>query len=199
MAVGAFFVYMLIVMGASIFASGWDMITGAIAEGSWGNFSPVSILIFLIISGPFLLGAAIFSFAIIKNSDDLKMEQIFWGFKTFPRALVTAILMFIFILLWMLLLIIPGIIASIAYAQTFYIIAEDKDINPIDALRKSKAMMKGYKWKYFLLQLRFLGLTLLCIVFTFGIGLLWLVPYINITFAHFYLELKANETNSIEE
>lgn len=199
MAVGALFVYSLIALSVSMFGTGWDMITGAIAQGPWDQLSPVSSLLSLIITGPFTLGIAIFVLALITNSDDFKMEQIFWGFRTFPKAFVTYLLMFIFIVLWTLLLVIPGIIASLAYSQTFYLLADDKDITPMDALRKSKAMMKGYKWKLFALQLRFLGLTLLCLVFTFGIGLLWLMPYMSVTYGHFYLELKESYESSIEE
>ena len=97
--------------------------------------------------------------------------------------------MAVFILLWMLLLIIPGIIAALAYSQTFYILAEDESIGAMDALKKSKEMMNGYKWKYFCLSLRFLGWVLLCIL-TLGIGFLWLAPYVEVSYAHFYEELK---------
>lgn len=64
--------------------------------------------------------------------------------------------MVIFIFLWTLLLVVPGIIAAISYSQTFYIIAEDSSIGPMDALRKSREMMDGYKWKYFEMGLVFL-------------------------------------------
>ena len=103
--------------------------------------------------------------------------------------------MILFIFLWMLLLIIPGIIASIAYSQTFYILAEDDTIGSMDALRKSKEMMNGYKWKYFCLVLRFVGWFLLCIL-TFGIGFLWLSPYIQVSYAKFYEDLKTNQAVS---
>jgi uncharacterized membrane protein len=99
--------------------------------------------------------------------------------------------MTIFIILWTLLLIIPGIIMSLAYSMTFYILADNPDINPIDAIRKSREMMYGYKWKIFCLNLRFIGWGFLCI-FTMGIGLLWLLPYMSVSFAKFYEEAKAN-------
>ncbi|GHT57847.1 hypothetical protein FACS18945_2990 [Bacteroidia bacterium] len=97
---------------------------------------------------------------------------------------------------WSLLLIIPGIIAAISYSMTFYIIADDPAISAMDAINKSKKMMYGYKMKYFCLSLRFLGWALLCIL-TLGIGFLWLMPYIQVTFAKFYDDLKAANTEEV--
>jgi uncharacterized membrane protein len=99
--------------------------------------------------------------------------------------------MFVFIILWMLLLIIPGIIAALSYSMTFYIIADDETMDAMEAIDKSKAMMDGYKWKYFCLALRFVGWALLCLL-TLGIGFFWLMPYMQVTNAKFYEDVKAN-------
>jgi uncharacterized membrane protein len=55
-------------------------------------------------------------------------------------------------------------------------------------------MMYGFKWKYFCLALRFLGWAILCL-FTLGIGFLWLIPYMQVSFANFYDDVKANQAN----
>ena len=144
----------------------------------------------LIISGPFAIGLAVFSLSISRNQD-AKLEQIFRGFNNFGTALGAYLLMILFILLWMLLLIIPGIIAAISYSMTFYILADDNSIGAMDAIDKSIKMMDGYKWKYFCLGLRFLGWALLCIL-TLGIGFLWLMPYMQVSMAKFYDDVKAN-------
>jgi uncharacterized membrane protein len=73
--------------------------------------------------------------------------------------------------------------------MTFYIIADNESIKAEDALRKSKSMMEGYKLKLFNLCFRFFLLALLCIL-TLGIGFLWLIPFINITMAKFYDDIK---------
>ena len=91
----------------------------------------------------------------------------------------------------MLLLIIPGIIAALSYSMTFYILADDNSIGAMDAIKKSKKMMDGYKWKYFCLGLRLLGWALLCVL-TLGIGFLWLIPYAQVSVAKFYDDVKAN-------
>ncbi|MFA6103135.1 MAG: DUF975 family protein [Victivallaceae bacterium] len=101
-----------------------------------------------IISGPMALGTAIFALALSRRQNP-QIWQILTGFKRFWTALCASVLMFIFILLWALLLIVPGIIAAIAYSMTYYILADNPDIGVPEAIRRSKAMMTGNKWKYF--------------------------------------------------
>lgn len=97
-------------------------------------------------------------------------------------------------LLWipfMLAAIIPAIIAQFRYAQTYYILNDFTGVGPLEAIRRSKQMMVGNKWKLFCLQCRFIGWSLLCIL-SLGIGFLWLVPYIMTSTAQFYLDVKAS-------
>jgi uncharacterized membrane protein len=175
LAIGTFVVYMLISVVLQVIP-----VVGTIAP--------------LIISGPFALGLAVFSLS-ISRKQDAKLEQIFQGFNNFGTALGAYLLMILFTFLWMLLLIIPGIIAAISYSMTFYILADDNSIGAMDAINKSKKMMDGYKWKYFCLGLRFLGWALLCIL-TLGIGFLWLMPYMRVSMAKFYDDVKANSLTS---
>lgn len=144
----------------------------------------------LILAGPFALGAAIFSLH-VSRGEEYRTEQVFDGFKYFGNALVTYLLMILFIFLWLLLLIIPGIIAALSYSMTFYILADNPTLEASAALAQSKKMMDGYKLKLFTLQLRFVLLTFLS-VFTLFIGLLWLVPYMHITIARFYDDIKGS-------
>lgn len=152
------------------------------------DYYPMIALGTLLITGPMTLGLAYFSLSIARDQN-AQLQQIFDGFNNFGTALGAYLLMFIFILLWMLLLIIPGIIAALSYAMTFYIIADDPNIGPLDAIDKSKQMMKGYKMKLFLMFLMFLGMALLCIL-TLGIGFLWFIPFANVTLAKFYMDIK---------
>jgi uncharacterized membrane protein len=155
------------------------------ATGSLHTFANI---ISLLIGGPFALGAAFFSLAIARNKE-ARLEMIFAGFNQFTTSMVAYLLMVLYVVLWSLLLIVPGIIAALSYALTFYIIADDPDIKAEDALRKSKTMMDGHKLKLFYLCLRFFLLALLCIL-TLGIGFLWLVPLVNVTMAGFYDDVK---------
>lgn len=157
--------------------------------GSFGAWPKEGGLIGLLIAGPMMLGAAIYSLA-ISRSEEARLEMIFDGFRDFGNALGAYLLMLLYIILWLLLLIVPGIIAALSYSMTFYIFADDKSLKPGDLLRASKKMMDGYKEKLFYLWLRFLLLALLCIL-TLGIGFLWLIPYVHVTMAKFYEDIKS--------
>ncbi len=147
-------------------------------------------LLGLFISGQMSLGIAMFSLSFSRD-EDARLEQIFDGFKNYGTALGAYLLMSLYIFLWMLLLIIPGIIAALSYSMTFYIIADEPTIGVSAALEKSRKMMDGYKWKYVCLSLRFFGWMLLCIL-TLGIGFFWLIPYMHISMAKFYDDVKQN-------
>jgi uncharacterized membrane protein len=153
-----------------------------------GSFLTISSTLTLIIGGPLALGAAIFSLSISRGKE-ARLEQLFLGFNNFANAVITYLLLLVYIFLWMLLLIVPGIIAALGYSLTFYILADDPQIKPQDALKKSKSMMDGHREKLFYLCLRFLLLAILCIL-TLGIGFLWLIPYVHVTMAKFYDDVK---------
>jgi uncharacterized membrane protein len=153
-------------------------------------FFPPSGLLILLITGPMNLGLIIFFLSLARN-EGAQLEQMFFGFKRFGTALGTYLLMVILTFLWTLLLVVPGIIAAFSYSLTFYILADNENISPMDAIDKSKAMMYGFKAKLFRLYLRFFGWALLCIL-TLGIGFLWLVPWAQVTMAKFYDDVKSD-------
>lgn len=174
-------------------------------KGKWTIAIPAFLIIFIIsmvlgfiplvgqivsmlIAGPLVLGAAILSLN-ISRGQEVEVGQIFNGFNDFGRALLAYILMAIFILLWALLLLIPGIIAAISYSMTFYILADNPSVTANEAINMSKKMMYGYKMKMLGLSLMFFLLGILCI-FTLGIGFLWLYPYMQVTMAKFYEDIK---------
>ncbi len=154
-------------------------------------------LLSLLIAGPMMLGAANFALS-ISRGQDARVELIFSGFKYFGTAILTYLLMILFIILWMLLLIVPGIIAALSYSMTFYLLADNPSLKAMEALDLSKEMMDGHKWQLFYLCLRFFLLGLLCIL-TLGIGFLWLVPYAHVTMAKFYDELKRVNTSTAQQ
>jgi uncharacterized membrane protein len=77
-----------------------------------------------------------------------------------------------------------------------YIIADTDTIGPLEAITKSKEMMRGNTWKLFCLYFRFFGWALLCIL-TAGIGFLWLVPYMQVCMAKFYDDVKGPQPAAV--
>ncbi|MBB6175718.1 MULTISPECIES: DUF975 family protein [Anoxybacillus] len=113
------------------------------------------------------------------------MFTVYQNGKLSLKLIVTSILFGIFVFLWSLLLIIPGIIKTLSYSQAFFLLKDHPEYGALQAISESKKRMRGYKGKLFLLYLSFIGWGLLAII-TFGIGFLWLVPYVYTSLAAFY-------------
>ena len=91
--------------------------------------------------------------------------------------------------IWSLLFVIPGIVKAIAYSQLFFVLAENPTLSPAKAMNLSKILTQGHKMDLFVQALSFIGWILLCSL-TCGIGYLWLIPYMEQTYANSYLALK---------
>ena len=137
-----------------------------------------------VISGPLAFGLAHFILSFIRN-EEFEVPQLFDGFKQFSRTFTVTVLIAIFVVLWSLLLIVPGIIAALRYSQTFFILKDNPEMSPQQAIKESMRLMNGYKMKLFTLGLSFIGWALLGCV-TLGIGFLWIAPYIETSMAIFY-------------
>ena len=101
-------------------------------------------------------------------------------------------LMELFVFLWTLLLIVPGIIKGLAYSMTVFILQDNPELSAYDAIKCSEKMMMGHKWELFVLYLSFIGWFILACL-TLGIGLLWLTPYVEMSLCEFYEDLKAEQ------
>ncbi|KEK25480.1 DUF975 family protein [Bacillus gaemokensis] len=150
----------------------------------------VDIVVMLII-GPLTLGAYYLVLNAIREKE-VRIGQLFRWFtdgNKFIKSFLTYLLVYIYIALWTLLLIIPGIIKSFSYSMTYFILNDHPEYSMNQAITESRRMMDGHKMDYFLLCLSFIGWFLLSIV-TLGIGFLWLVPYFYTTTAAFYEEIS---------
>lgn len=112
---------------------------------------------------------------------------LFSRFQIFFKALGLRLYTALFVLLWSLLLFVPGIIAAYRYAMAPYLMAQYPEKGVVECVQDSKALMDGHKGRLFLLHLSFIGWGLLSLL-TFGIGALWLTPYMQAAEAGFYLE-----------
>jgi len=153
----------------------------------------LGIIVGLVLSGPFALGLCIFSVNIARNRE-ARLEQMFDGFKNWGTAIAAYLLTAVFVLLWLLLLIVPGIIAALSYSLTLYILVDEPELGAYEAIDKSKMMMDGYKIKLLGLTFMFIGISLLCVL-TLGIGFLWAGPWMQVTMAKFYDDVKRGAQN----
>lgn len=157
------------------------------------SLSRVNALLYLI---AYLGGASIVAIGMLYACWDLftkgtvpEAGALFAPFKQYARTVGAVLLVFVYTLLWTLLLVIPGIIKAYSYSMTFYILRENPEMTAGDAITASQKMMDGHKMDLFLLSLSFIGWAILASI-TFGIGYLWLIPYIYTAYAAFYETLK---------
>lgn len=127
---------------------------------SMPSTSPIASIYVILVSGAFTLGITIFFLALFRRQH-VDVADVFLGFENFGKALGLMLFQALFIFLWSLLFLIPGIIASIRYSQAFFILADDPTKSIRQCMNESKIMMKGNKSKYFCLSLSFIGWTLL--------------------------------------
>ena len=119
-------------------------------------------------------------------------ETLFEYFSHWKTTTIARLLRALYVFLWSLLFIIPGIVAGFSYAMTDYILAEDPELTADEAISQSKSIMMGNKWRFFCLQFSFIGWDVLATL-AFGIGHLWLTPYKQAAYAAFYREVSGTE------
>lgn len=144
-------------------------------------------LVQFIMGGPVQLGYSQFLLK-MHRGEDAQVKDLFSQFYRFAEGFCLYLLRGIFIVLWSMLFVIPGIVKSYSYAMAHFIMAEDPSISCVDAITRSRQLMDGHKAELFVLRLSFIGWHFLCIL-TCGIGYLWLIPYQNAAEAAFYHNL----------
>lgn len=153
------------------------------------NFVPVlGTIANYLVGAAFALGGS-FVFLKIAKGETVSVGNIFYGFEDLWTAIKAQFFMNLFIWLWFLLLIIPGIIKAYSYSMTYFILAENKGMSVLEAITLSRKMMNGHKMDLFLLFLSFIGWFIL-VVITFGIAGVWVYPYFYATLTNFYLSVK---------
>lgn len=140
-----------------------------------------------IVGGVVQLGYARF---LLRQHDGKPTEfnDLFSQFDRFGTGFAQSFLRSLYTFLWALLLIIPGIIAALSYAMTPFILEEHPELTASEAIRRSKELMRGHKTDLFILELTFIGWSLLCIL-TLNLGHIALNPYKNAAYAVFYREI----------
>lgn len=122
--------------------------------------------------------------------------QVFSKFKNWKQILITYWHRMIMLVLYTLLLIIPGLIKGFAYALVPYILADDNEMTSTEILKLSEKMMDGHKMDLFVLSLSFIGWHFLAI-FTFGLLELWIIPYQRTAITKFLNDIKENYNSNI--
>lgn len=139
---------------------------------------------------PLLVGTKRYFLKNAEQPADLKELGYAFQGSHYMRILAARFLADLFIFLWSLLLIIPGIIKHYQYYLVSYILADDPEMPAMDALRMSREMMKGHKWSVFVLDLSFIGWNILGVLTCGILNIFYVTPYIEATGAELYRTLK---------
>ena len=187
-----FAVYMVV----SLFSSFLSVFSALFSDSAvcglyaFGLFFPL-LLISLIFSAVFSLlqiGYTGYTLRVI-NRQPAGISDLFAYARFFLKAWGLCIMIGIFVFLWSLLFVIPGIVASYRYCQAAYILAENPEKGIMECINESKAMMFGHKMDRFILDLSFIPWYLLSSI-TCGIASIYVTPYQSLTNAAYYNSLK---------
>lgn len=196
-----------------------DIIVTLLLANTGVNLSTISNFYYLLIYGPAIAGYSGYLLRVIRNEESSPLN-CFEGFEKFGRSFVLGLLMLIFITLWSLLFVIPGIIAAYRYSMAPMLLRDREDLSPLECIRESKMLMIGNKGKLFTLDLSFIGWAILSSIpagilmgvvtnfaegnmekYIYLVGLfgvlcaLWVIAYSRTATAAFYQELTKGYEN----
>ena len=173
-------------LGHNIFSNNWiggliiAIIVGVVSGSS-------SFLIGLLLAGPVVLGSAFAYLSVVRGKETLEISSVMHGFDSnlFGRSIAIYLLYAIFICLWTLLFLIPGIVKSYSYRLAYFVALDHPEYGANECITESRRLMNGHKMQAFLLDLSFIGWIILgsCAC---GIGSLFVIPYMEASYAHFY-------------
>ncbi|MBO4337399.1 MAG: DUF975 family protein [Lachnospiraceae bacterium] len=177
------------------------------------GFVFIMFIIFLVIMGvalvigfalsafllnPLEMGCDRFFFKNLSSPAEIAKNVLFAFDNSYKNIVKTLFFRDLYTFLWGLLFVIPGIVKSYEYRMLPYILAENPDMDTKEAFALTKEMMRGQKWKAFVLDLSFIGWDILSI-FTCGIlSIFYVNPYRNATKAALYEALKTDKTDDID-
>lgn len=222
--VGLTFIYLLIYSLCCFLAMFGTIFEGSSFTGLAAVFSFVgSILAVLLL--PISYGYMVAYLHSSRQDLPAEVGDLFCGFRNFGRILGSYILLglvvmvamipyivfiaimaargqmedhFGFTMFMALLLMIPVYVVALAYALVPFLLHDDSELSAREILTKSRVMMQGHKGELFILMLSFIGWSVLAL-FTFGIGYLWLAPYMCMTFTKYYEQLRTEYEGVTDE
>ncbi|RKM55224.1 DUF975 family protein [Butyrivibrio sp. X503] len=149
----------------------------------------VLLVLKIFVFNPLKVGCYRF-FRLNAENPGTSLSAIKEGFGDYGHTFCTLFLTDLFLALWSLLFIIPGLIKGYSYRMVPFILKDNPELSATEVITRSRMMMNGHKWNAFVLDLSFIGWFLLTIITCGIVGILWTNPYYSNTNAALYLELK---------
>lgn len=160
-------------------------------------FAAILVAISLLVGGLMNLGITDY-FQRLNYQQRAPMGVLFSHVSQYKEAFLANLLVIVYIALWSILLVIPGIVAAYSYSMTFFIMQENPGMSATEAIKASKQLMRGHKLELFWLELSFLGWAILSML-TFGIGYFFLNPYFVATKTAYYDSIRVLDRKERDE
>lgn len=177
-------------LGGSLFANNWLMtlVVMLVCEAALG-FTSYTVVVALLLSGPLAYATARITISTARGKEAVDFNDLLCGFKEdFGNTIILGLIRDLFVFLWALLFIIPGIVKAYSYSMAYFI-QQDSDNKEWEyCLDESKKLMDGNKMKLFLLDLSFIGWYILGAL-AFGVGTLWVSAYHAQSRAEFFKDI----------
>ncbi|MGX7058972.1 DUF975 family protein [Vagococcus humatus] len=192
---GKFGKWLIIILIPSIVVGILYAASGVLVESSNRFFVFFGICVYIAVFFISIVLDALYTFASV---DTLEKPYLNVGnllddvFGDASRIIVSQLLMGLFIFLWSLLLIVPGIMKAYSYRMTMYLIKQHPDLTPMEAIQLSEKLMKGNRLNLFVLDLSFILWQILATI-TFGLALIYVIPYMNTTHVVYFKELEKDQ------
>lgn len=183
-------------LGRNIFATPWliAILVALIASAILGVSSFISFLFF----GPMMFGLSALFLKQARDHKTMDVLGLFGGFNDFGQNFLLGFLSSLFIALWSMLFVIPGIVKMYSYSMIYYIKADHPEYDWKQCIDESRRIMDGHKWELFVLELSFIGWWIvgsLCL----GVGTLWVASYVSAAKAQFYRAITGDTADVVEE
>lgn len=179
-------------LGNKIFHNNWltallaALITGAIVCGVQTATAFAGPVATVLVIGPMEYGMETVFLKQARNHAPMQMSDLFNGFRDdFGGTLLIGLLTKLFVVLWSMLFVIPGIVKSYSYSMARYIKYDHPEFSATQCIDASRSLMQGHKWQLFCLDLSFIGWAIVGML-CFGLGTLWVVAYQQAARAQFY-------------
>lgn len=183
--------FAIVILAVIIMISSEFVVAALSREGSGAVGVLLLCVVFLLIS--MILGSVQFGYYAyslkVAQKEPTGIGELFSYIPMMIKVFGLSFWIGLFCMLWSILFIFPGIIAALRYSQAFYVMAENPDMSIRGCVNESKILMSGRLWEFFVLQLSFILWSMLVSV-TCGIAGIYVLPYQQITYAEYYLELR---------
>ncbi len=184
-----------------VYCDGSDFVSYSMMFNEVSNTSSslLTTIVKTIVQAIFEMAAINVYLKMSRSPEKVSFKNFIEGLNSWSRATLGVLWQFLWISIWSMLFIIPGIVKSFAYSQMFYILSEYENVSITKSMRLSMIITHGHKGDLFVTYLSFLGWGILCTL-SLGIGFLWLEPYMNMTLTNAYHAMlkEAIETGKIK-